>query len=51
MKKLLYHGSDHMIPKPEYGLGNYNNDYARGFYCTENIELAKEWAGGKHKDG
>lgn len=51
MKKLLYHGSDHMILKPEYGLGNYNNDYGRGFYCTENIELAKEWACAKNKDG
>ena len=24
--------------------GNPNNDYGLGFYCTENIELAKEWS-------
>jgi hypothetical protein len=40
----LYHGSNTIIKKPEYGKGNPHNDYGRGFYCTENIELAKEWA-------
>lgn len=28
-----------------------HNDYGRGFYCTENIELAKEWACGKQTNG
>ena len=42
MKKILYHGSDHIITNPEYGHGSYANDYGRGFYCTENIELAKQ---------
>ncbi|XCP86009.1 DUF3990 domain-containing protein [Roseburia hominis] len=51
MKKTLYHGSDHIIEKPEYGKGMLNNDYGRGFYCTENLELAKEWACAKQKDG
>ena len=41
---LLYHGSDHIIEKPEFGAGKKHNDYGRGFYCTQNIELAKEWA-------
>ncbi len=40
----LYHGSDHIIKKPQYGVGNPHNDYGMGFYCTENLELAKEWA-------
>ncbi len=44
MKLIIYHGSDHVIEKPEYGLGKPYNDYGRGFYCTEYIELAKEWA-------
>ena len=43
MKKILYHGSDHIITNPEYGHASYANDYGRGFYCTENIELAKEF--------
>ena len=51
MNRILYHGSDHIIEKPEYGKGMRNNDYGRGFYCTENLELAKEWACAKQKDG
>jgi hypothetical protein len=42
--KTLYHGSSLVIEKPEYGKGNAHNDYGRGFYCTEDVELAKEWA-------
>jgi len=40
----LFHGSTKIIEKPEYGKGNPRNDYGLGFYCTENLELAKEWA-------
>ena len=40
MKKVLYHGSEFLIEKPEFGKGARHNDYGRGFYCTENIELA-----------
>lgn len=40
----LYHGSDHIISAPEYGVGKSWNDYGKGFYCTESIELSKEWA-------
>ncbi len=40
----LYHGSDHIVSAPEYGVGKSWNDYGKGFYCTESIELAKEWA-------
>lgn len=38
---ILYHGSNHIIDKPLYGAGKKHNDYGIGFYCTENIELAK----------
>ena len=48
---LLYHGSDHIIERPEFGGGKKHNDYGRGFYCTENIELAKEWAVSEDTDG
>ncbi len=40
----IYHGSSAIIESPQLGLGRKNNDYGRGFYCTESIELAKEWA-------
>ena len=48
---LLYHGSDHVIKRPEFGAGKKHNEYGRGFYCTENIELAKEWAVSEDADG
>jgi len=40
----LYHGSTKIIQYPAFGEGNRRNDYGLGFYCTEDIELAKEWA-------
>ena len=42
--KKIYHGSTSIIKKPEHGKGNARNDYGLGFYCTEDIELAMEWA-------
>lgn len=43
-KLILYHGSPSIVEKPMFGKGKSYNDYGRGFYCTEHIELAKEWA-------
>ena len=51
MKKKIYHGSEKIITKPELNKGNINNDFGRGFYCTEHIELAKEWACKQNRDG
>ncbi|MDE6233868.1 MAG: DUF3990 domain-containing protein [Lachnospiraceae bacterium] len=51
MNMELYHGSAKIIESPQYELSEKNNDFGRGFYCTENIELAKEWACGKDEDG
>ena len=51
MKKQLFHGSDHIIETPIYGVGKKHNDYGQGFYCTEDIALAKEWAVSEEKDG
>ena len=50
-KITVYHGSSKIIKKPVFGVGNPNNDYGLGFYCTENIELAKEWACSADSDG
>ena len=41
---IIYHGSNNIIEKPEYGFGKKNNDYGLGFYCTQSLDLAKEWA-------
>lgn len=41
---ILFHGSPNIIPKPIYSFGNPKNDYGLGFYCSESLELAKEWA-------
>lgn len=43
-KVILFHGTFNKDVKPAYGLGNNKHDYGKGFYLTENIELAKEWA-------
>ena len=43
MKKIIWHGSDHAVPTPTFGMGNIHNDYGLGFYCTENVNMAKEW--------
>lgn len=40
----LYHGSQDIVEKPEFGKGKLNNDYGQGFYCTKDVELAMEWA-------
>ena len=41
---ILYHGSPNQQVSPRYGLGNEKHDYGKGFYLTESLELAKEWA-------
>lgn len=41
---ILYHGSQKIIKEPAFGAGKKENDYGQGFYCTESLELAKEWA-------
>lgn len=52
MRKLvLYHGSPEIIEMPIWGKGKAYNDYGRGFYCTQHIELAKEWACTEGVDG
>lgn len=40
----LYHDSEKIVETPQFGAGNPRNDYGLGVYCTQNLELAKEWA-------
>ncbi|NBJ82405.1 DUF3990 domain-containing protein [bacterium 1XD42-94] len=43
-KIILYHGSQNEKITPRFGLGNEKHDYGKGFYLTESMDLAKEWA-------
>lgn len=43
-KIVLYHGTPNKEVIPAFGLGDEKHDYGKGFYLTEDIELAKEWA-------
>ena len=51
MIRKLYHGSSHIIEKPEFGQGKRYNDYGLGFYCTDSLEMAKEWGVSGDKNG
>ncbi len=43
-KVILFHGTPDKNVVPTYGKGEDKHDYGRGFYLTESLELAKEWA-------
>ena len=43
-KIILYNGSTNKVVVPQLGFGEDKHDYGKGFYLTDNIELAKEWA-------
>ena len=47
----IYHGSEKNIIKPIFGEEKKNNDFGLGFYCTKDINLAKEWAVSSLRDG
>lgn len=51
MKKTIYHGSQSIIEKPVFGYGKLKNDYGLGFYCSMDLNLAKEWAVTKDSNG
>ena len=51
MVKKIYHGSLKIIEKPLYGYGKSYNDYGLGFYCTDILEMAMEWAVYKEQNG
>lgn len=43
-KIILFHGTPDKVVVPTFGCGDDKHDYGKGFYLTENPELAKEWA-------
>lgn len=47
----LYHGSERIMEKPFFGGSREYNDYGNGFYCTESIDLAREWSVDENRDG
>lgn len=51
--KVIYHGSESIVEKPifHYEGSNEHNDYGLGFYCTKNLDMAKEWANKKTTNG
>ena len=51
MSRTIYHGSVQRVERPFYLGGKVHNDYGRGFYCTENREIAAEWAVNIENDG
>ena len=42
--RRIFHGTLNPDLKPVYGGGMDYHDYGNGFYCTEELEAAKEWA-------
>lgn len=51
MQQIIYHGSKDIIEKPIFGAVKKYNDYGLGFYCTLSLDMAKEWAVIKDRDG
>lgn len=51
MKLIVYHGSDMIVEKPEFGIGKEHADFASGFYCSDDIEVTREWACVENMDG
>ena len=49
--KRIYHGSSEIIQKPVFGKGKSYNDYGLGFYCTDQLNMAKEWAVSRDQNG
>lgn len=47
----IYHGSKSIIQKPVFGFGSVFNDYGLGFYCTNSIDMAKEWGVSEYRNG
>ena len=43
-KLILFHGTPNRIVVPTFGKGEEKHDYGQGFYLSESIDLAKEWA-------
>ena len=42
--KEIYHGSPHIVQKPQIMITKFNKDFYFGFYCTEKKQQAERWA-------
>ena len=51
MIRKLYYGSPNIVEKPKLGYGKSYNDYGLGFYCTDSLEMAKEWGASIDRNG
>lgn len=51
MIRQLFHGSPSIIEKPQFGYGKVYNNYGLGFYCTDSLEMAKEWGVAQNRNG
>ena len=51
MIRQLFHGSPSIIEKTQFGYGKVYNDYGLGFYCTDSLEMAKEWGVAQNRNG
>lgn len=51
MVRKLYHGSPVIVERPEFGCGKTYNDCGLGLYCTDSLEMAKEWGASVDRDG
>lgn len=40
---IVYHGSEKIVQIPQYKGSRAGTDFGSGFYCTENLEMAKSW--------
>ena len=42
--RIIYHGSQQQVEKPEIRIAKYTKDFGIGFYCTAIKEQAVRWA-------
>ena len=47
----LYHGSQTPLERPRFGYDNRHNDFGPGLYCSESLDMAKEWSSGQYRGG
>lgn len=43
-EKVLYHGSNVVVEKPQILISGFNKDFGYGFYCTNIERQARKWA-------
>ena len=50
---IIFHGSEFIVDSPIYkhNRSNSHNDYGYGFYCTQDLDMAKEWANRRTENG